>query len=246
MLTQATMQALRALGLVGMAEAVLAQAQQPDTQALSFDERFGLLVDHEWTYRQNRRLARRLQEAKLPVAACVEDIEYYPARGLDRARLQHLAQCAWVREHRPCLICGATGTGKTFVASALGNAACREGFSTRYYRVPRLLSDLALAHADGSYPRLLARLARIDVLILDDWGLAALSAAEGREILEVLEDRTERRGTVVTSQVPVDGWHDLIPSPTVADAILDRLIHNAHKLQLKGESMRKVRAKRDK
>src|SRR5262249_28592344 len=149
-------------------------------------------------------------------------------------------------EHRPCLICGATGTGKTSVASALGNAVCREGFSTRYYRVPRLLSDLALAHADGSYPRLLARLARIDVLILDDWGLAPLSAPEGRELLEVLEDRTERRGTIVTSQVPVDGWHDLIANPTVADAILDRLIHNAHKLQLKGESMRKVRAKRDK
>jgi DNA replication protein DnaC len=244
MLTQATMQTLRALGLVGMAEAVLAQAQQPDTQALSFDERFGLLVDHEWTYRQTRRLARRLQEAKLPVAACVEDIEYHPARGLDRAVVHQLARCAWVREHRPCLICGATGTGKTFIASALGNAACREGFSARYYRVPRVLSDLALAHADGSYPRLLARLARIDVLILDDWGLAPLSAAEGREILEVLEDRTERRGTVIASQVPVEGWHDLITGPTVADAILDRVIHHAHKLQLKGESMRKIRAKR--
>jgi len=246
MLTPATMQTLRALGLVGMAEAVLAQAQQPDTQALSFEERLGLLVDHEWTYRQNRRLARRLQEAKLPMAACVEDLEYYPGRGLDRALIQHLAKCTWVREHRACLICGATGTGKTFVAAAFGNAACRENFSTRYYRVPRLLSDLALAHADGSYPRLLARVARIEVLILDDWGLAALTAAEGREILEVLEDRTERHGTIVTSQVPVDGWHDLIASPTVADAILDRLIHHAHKLQLKGESMRKVRAKRDK
>jgi DNA replication protein DnaC len=240
MLTQPTIERLRALHLRGMAEALAGQQQQPDVQGLSFEERLGLLVDLEWAYRQNRRLARLLKTAKLRLPACMEDIDYQQPRGLDRAVMRHLATCQWIQEHQHVLICGPTGVGKTYIACALANAACRLGFNTRYYRVPRLLQDLATAKADGSFPRLMDTLARTEVLALDDWGLAPLSAAESRDVLEVIDDRSQKRSTIVASQLPLDHWYGSIADPTVADAILDRLIHGSHKLVLKGESMRKV------
>jgi len=170
----------------------------------------------------------------------LEDVDYHHPRGLDRSLLRTLGTGEWVRAHAVVLLSGPTGTGKSWIGCALGNAACRQGFSTRYYRVPQLISALALAHADGSYPRLLARLGKTHLLILDDWGLATLSAAEARELLEVIEDRAQARATLVTSQVPLDKLHGTIADPTVADAILDRLVHHAYKIAMKGESMRKV------
>jgi len=190
--------------------------------------------------RQNRRLARLLKEAKFRVAACMEDIDYQHPRGLDRTVMRSLATCQWVEYGQHILIVGPTGVGKTFIACALGNAACRHGYTVRYYRVPRLLTDLATARVDGSFRRILNTLSRTDVLILDDWGLAPISVAESRDLLEVIDDRTQARSTVIASQLPIETWHSVIGDATVADAILDRLVHGAHKLNLKGESMRKI------
>lgn len=240
MLTQKTLDRLHQMRLWGMAEAFAAQLQKPDYQALSFEERFGLLVDQEWASRQNRRLARLLSQARLRLPACLEDVDYRHPRGLDRSLLRSLSNGDWLRARQNVLITGPTGVGKTFIACALANAACRQGFTARYYRVPRLLAELGIARGDGSYPRLLNQLARIDLLVLDDWGLAPFTDTQGRDLLEVLDDRAQARSTIVASQLPPDHWHGLLPDPTVADAILDRLVHNAHKIALKGESMRKV------
>jgi DNA replication protein DnaC len=241
MLLQHTLDRLREMGLHGMAQALDTQRTHPDVQGLAFEDRLGLLVDQEWTLRQNRRLTRLLQEAKLRYpTACLEDVDYHHPRGLDRSLLRTLGTGEWIRAHDVVLMSGPTGTGKSWIGCALGNAACRQGFSTRYFRVPQLISTLALAHADGSYPRLLARLGKTHLLILDDWGLATLSAADARELLEVIEDRVLVRATLITSQVPLDKLHGTIADPTIADAILDRLVHHAHKINLKGESMRKV------
>jgi len=228
------------MNLHGMAEAFSAQATQADVQDLAFEERFGLLVDHEWTYRQDKRLKRLLREAKLRYDACLEDIDYRVPRGLDRGVLRHLATCEWVRLGQNVLISGPTGAGKTFVGCALGNAACRQGFRTLYVRVPRLLSELAIARGDGSYPKVMNRLAKTQLLILDDWGISPLGATEARDLLEVIEDRSQKHSTVAISQLPVENWHDAMADPSIADAVLDRLIHNAHKIFMKGESMRKV------
>jgi len=240
MLTQTTIERLRAMRLRGMADALTAQQQQPELQALAFEERLGMLVDQEWMDRQNRRLTRLLKAAKLRLAACMEDIDYQHPRSLDRAAMRALATCQWVQYGQHILIAGPTGVGKTFIACALGNAACRQGFTVRYYRVPRLLADLTTARADGSYPRLLGHLARTEVLILDDWGLVPISVTESRDLLEVIDDRSQTRSTIVASQLPIETWYSVIGDATVADAILDRLIHGAHKLLLKGESMRKI------
>jgi len=240
MLIQPTAERLRAMRLKGMAEALVAQQQQPDLQGLSFEERFGLLVDLEWAYRQNRRLARLLKVARLRLPACMEDLDYRPSRGLDRAVMRHLATCQWVQARQHVLVVGPTGIGKTFVACALGNAACRQGYTTRYYRVPRLLTDLATAKADGTYPRFMSTLARTDLLVLDDWALAPLPAADARDILDIIDDRSQQHSTVVASQLPIELWHGTIGDPSVADAILDRLVHQAHKIIMKGESMRKA------
>jgi DNA replication protein DnaC len=240
MLTQQTLETLRALGLRGMADAYQAQLADAEVQALSFDERLGILVDREWSARQTRRLVRRLQVATLPLPASIEDIDYTTPRGLIRT----LAEGRWLHEHLNLMLSGPTGVGKTYMASALGHAACRQGCSVRYYRVSRLTGELTLAKGDGSSPRLMRALAKTDLLILDDWGLAPLTASEARELLEVIDDRCTRRSTLIASQRPLEAWHGAIPDPSLADALLDRVVHTAHTIVLRGESMRKLRAKK--
>ncbi len=244
MLLHNTLEHLHALRLRGMAAALEEQLISSAATDLSFEDRIGFLVEREVTWRGDRRLQRLLQDAKLREDASVEDINFRAARGLDRSVLIRLATCEWIRQHQVVLIVGPTGVGKTYLSCALGQAACRRGFSTRYYRIGRLLGELALARADGSYAKLLGKLAKADLLILDDWGMAPLTDTERRDLLEVLEDRYGRRATLVTSQLPIEHWHEFLASPTLADAILDRIIHGAHKLILKGGSMRKAAATR--
>lgn len=239
MLHHPTLAKLHTLRLSGMLKALQEQAQQPELNALSFEERLGLLVDREITERDNRRLQSRLRQARLRQIACLEDIDYRHPRGLDRALLARLAGGQWLREHLNVLISGPTGIGKSFLACALAQSACRLGFSALYQRLPRLLEDIALARGDGRYTRLLATLARTDVLVLDDWGLCPLTEGGCRDLLEVLDDRYQRRCTVVTSQLPVEHWHDYLGHVTLADAILDRLVHNSYRLKLQGESLRR-------
>jgi len=239
MLTQQTLDLLHTLRLTGMAEALEEQRGRPDVAGLAFEERFALLLEREQAARQNRRLTRLLQLARFRLAACVEDVNFRATRGLDRALVMRLAAGAWIRQPATLLITGPTGTGKTFLACALGHAACRQGHTVRYVRLPRLLSEeLVRARGDGSYGKLLQTLAKTELLILDDWGLAPLGDRERRDLLEVLEDRSGRRATLVTSQVPVDLWHDLVGDPTFGDAILDRLVHQAHRITLTGASLR--------
>jgi len=242
MLNHPTMEKLHTLKFVGMATALAEQWNSSEIEALSFEERLGLLVDRELTYRDDRRMSSRLRRAKLRHNACLEDIDYRHRRGLDKALLTSMATCRWVEEHVNVLITGPTGVGKTWLACALAHQACREGHTALYQRLPRLLHDIALARGDGRYPKLLASLAKVDVLVIDDWGLAPMNTDDHRHLLEILEDRYGVRSTLVTSQLPLEKWHGLIGDPTFADAILDRLVHNAHKLNLKGDSMRKTKA----
>lgn len=239
MLNHPTLDKLQDLKLFGMLQALREQMQMPDCTALSFDERLGLLVDREATERDNRRLASRLRRAKLRQTATVEDIDYRHPRGLDKAVMLALAGCQWIQKHNNCIIIGPTGAGKSYIACALAHKACREGYSVLYLRLPRLLQDLATARGDGRYPRLLNTYARTDLLVLDDWGLTPLTEEQRKDLFEILEDRYDQRSTLVTSQLPIAKWHPIIGDPTLADAILDRLVHNAHKVALKGESMRK-------
>ena len=234
---------LHALKFTGMATAFAEQLDSTDITALSFEERLGLLIDREATYRDDRRMTNRLRRAKLRHNACLEDIDYRHRRGLDKALITSLATCRWLKDHLNVLITGPTGVGKTWLACALAHQACRESYTALYVRLPRLLHDTALARGDGRYPKLLASLAKLDLLVIDDWGLAALTTDNHRDLLEILEDRYATRSTLVTSQLPLDQWHGLIGDPTFADAILDRLVHNAYKFQLKGDSMRKKKAK---
>jgi DNA replication protein DnaC len=242
MLNQQTLEKLHALRLQGKAEAFRAQSQQEGITELSFEERFPLLVDQQWNWRQNRALERRLAKAKLRPRASVEDIDFRTPRGLDRALLRSLTQnSVWVREHQNLFLIGLTGIGKSFLGCALAEKACRDGFTALYTRATQLFRALALARADGSLRTLLARLARLDVLLVDDWAMAPLTAAERRDFLEICEDRYQMRSLILTSQLPVAKWHEQIGDPTLADSILDRLVHNAHRLEMRGESMRKKR-----
>jgi DNA replication protein DnaC len=226
-----------------MAKALREQLPLPEITALSFEERLGLLGDRELTERDARRLTTRWRQAQLRQTACCEDLDSRHPRGLDKALLTSLATCQWVRDHRTVLITGPTGVGKTWIACALGHQACRDGWTTLYLRLPRLLHDLLLAKGDGRYPKRMTPLAKTEVLILDDWGLAALSDENRRDLLELLADRPERRATLVTSQLPVEHWHEALGDPTLADAILDRLVHNAYKIAWHGDSLRKRLAK---
>jgi DNA replication protein DnaC len=226
-----------------MVDAIRQQLEQPSVQELSFEERLAMIVDREWLFRENRRLTRRLKEARLKQQAAVEDIDFRQPRGLDKSVMLTLSTCQWIRNHQNVIITGPTGIGKSYLAEALAQKACREGFTALYYRSPRLFRDLAIARGDGNYSKLLIKLAKTDLLVVDDWGLSSLTDAERRDFLEVMEDRHGSRSTVITSQYPVAKWHELIGEPTLADAILDRIVHNAHKIVLKGESMRKTRSK---
>lgn len=239
MLIHPTLEKLQTLRLAGMLKAFSEQLQIPDIHNLGFEERFSLLVDRELTERDNRRLSTRLKKARLRQSACLEDLDVKTSRGLDKALILSLAACTWIARSLNVLICGPTGVGKSYLACALAHKACLEGYSTLYLRLPRLFEDLRLAKADGRYGKLMLGYAKTDLLILDDWGLTSMTDPQRRDLLELLEDRYGRRSTIVTSQLPVSAWHEAIGDPTLADAILDRLVHNAHKIELKGESMRK-------
>jgi len=244
MLTHPTEQRLVALGLTGMAKALEEQRRQPDVAALLFEERLGLMVDREAIERENKRLVSRLKFAGLRQNAVVEDIDLKAARGLDKALFAKLVVGDWIAQKQNLIVIGKTGLGKSWIACALAHKACRDDRSVLYHRVPRLFDALALARGDGRHARLVKSIARVELLILDDWGLANLTPDQGRDLLEILDDRHGRGSTIVTSQVDVKHWHEMIANPTVADAILDRLVHNAHRMNLTGESMRKGAAKR--
>jgi DNA replication protein DnaC len=246
MLREPTMEKLQAMRLGVMAAAWSEQQRSADVIALSFDERFAMIVDAEWMARENKRLDRALKEAKLRIAeASVEGIDYPPRRELDKASVRQLGTCTWVEEHQVVIVTGATGTGKTYVSCALAQQACRKGYRAMYRRAPRFFDELRLARADGSYPRLLTRLARVDVLVIDDFAIAPITETERRDLLEVLEDRYAVRATVISSQLPPERWHDYLADPTVADAICDRVLHGAHRIALKGPSRRKEKEEKN-
>ena len=243
MLLSPTMEKLRLLKLAGMAKGLEEQQKLKSYQDLSFEERLGHLVDYEQALRENKKLTNRLTRARLKQQACIEDITYPPARGLDRALIRKLSTCSWLKEHHNLVITGLTGVGKSYIACALAHKACLEGYTSLYTRAPRLFSELETAKADGRYVKVLQAIAKVDLLIIDDWGLTKLNAREERELLEVMEDRYEIKSTIFSSQVPVKDWHELIPNKTIADAILDRVVHNSYRIELSGPSMRKEKNK---
>ena len=245
MLKHPTLTQLHALGLHGMAKAFDELAANGQAEGLDRLEWLTLLLDREAALRHDKRFTSRLRAARLRQQAAVEDVDYRSPRGLDRALFQKLAEGDWIKGHDNLVLVGPTGVGKSWLAAALGHKACRDNQSVLYQRVPRLFEDLALGRGDGRHPRLLKSLGRADLLILDDWGLAPLDAGARHDLLEILEERYGRRSTMITSQLPVDRWHDIIGDPTYADAILDRLIHNAHRIELTGESLRRGRGKQE-
>lgn len=243
MMTEHTLTQLRALKLDGMARAFEEQLASTATSSLAFEERFAMLIDREVNARDTRRVKRLLKNARLKSpCACLEDIDYRAGRTLDKRLMASLASGDWIRSAHNVLLTGPTGVGKTWIACALANQACRQGFSAHYVRVARLFEELRIAHGDGSFTTRLSQLARTDLLILDDWALNPLDSAARADLLEVLDDRVGTRSTIITSQLPVDKWHTYLGEPTLADAILDRLVHQAHRIAIKGESMRKKSA----
>lgn len=245
MLTNPTIETLKTLKVYGMLEALEEQQQTPAVQGLSFEERLALLIDRERLYRENQRRTRLLRGARLKVAeASIEDINYKAARGLDKRQIAQLATGEWIRRSQNLLITGATGSGKTWIACALAQQTCRQGHSVLYWRVPRLIEELRIAHGDGSYLKFLKTIAKAALIVLDDWGLTALATQDRADLLEILDDRVNTGSTLIASQLPIDKWHAYLGEPTLADAILDRLVHHSHRIELKipGESMRKARA----
>ena len=246
MLNQQTIEKLHLMRMRGMADAFTQQQEDPQNNQLSFEERFGLLVDRQWNWRQNRALERRLRDARLQGPACMEDIDYRAARGLDKAVVRSLIQDSdWVRRHQHIFLVGATGLGKTYLARAFGQKACRDGFTAYFATAAQLFRELELARADGSYAKKLRALGQVDALIVDEWAMAPLADAERRAFLEICDERYQTRATLLTSQLPVAKWHGQIGDPTVADSIMDRLVHAAHRLEMQGESMRKKRGGRN-
>ena len=243
MLNQPTLDKMHAMKMTGMAEALQQQLDSRSFNKLSFEERLGMLLDAEYAAREQRKLTRRLQRAKLrQPSACIEDIDFKTRRGLKRQALMALARCDWIDDALNVVITGPTGTGKTYLTCALANKACRSGFTAYYVRGAQLPQDMTVTRGDGSYPRLLRRITRTHLLVIDDWLLTPFTATERREILEVIEDRHERASTLIASQLPISAWHEALGEPTLADSICDRLIHAAHKIELKGRSMREIRA----
>lgn len=243
MLIQPTIENLKMLKLFGMVHALESQMQVPDHKDLSFEDRLGLIVDTELTFRESKKTKSRLKTAKLAQAALIEDLDVKGGRGIDKSTLASLATSDWVRLNQNVIISGATGVGKSYLACALTHKSCRDGFTAQYERVSRLLEELLLAKVDGRYNKLLADIRDKNVLVLDDFGLAPLTAENRRDLLEILEDRYDKGSTIITTQLPVEHWHEVIGDPTIADAILDRVVHNSHKIHLKGESRRKTKAK---
>jgi DNA replication protein DnaC len=244
MLNQQTLEKLHSMKLFGMSEAFRAQIESAQTSGLSFEERFALLVDEQWTWRENRALARRVRAAKLKERGVIEDINYQHPRQLDRKLIRSLVTSEWVRQHQNVLFIGPTGIGKSWLSCALAHKACRDGFTVLHKRTSELFRDLAVAHADGSFGRLLLKLSRIDILLLDDFAMAPFKDSERRDFLEICDDRYQRRSLLLTSQVPIAHWHEQIGDPTIADSILDRIVHNSYRVELNGESMRKKKGRK--
>jgi DNA replication protein DnaC len=242
MLYSQTLEKLRALRLDGIVQALEEQRKQSDITRLDFEERLALLVERQWLWKENRALAARLQRAQLKIpSACLEDIDYASPRGLKRAQIDQLRAGQWLNHNRNCIVTGPTGVGKTYLGCALGQQACRDGYRAIYYYAPKLFRGLQQAHADGSFTKLLKNIQKARLLIVDDLGLAAVGPKQYRDFLEILDDRNGLGSTLITSQFPVAQWHDMIADDTVADAILDRLVHKAYRLELKGESLRKTK-----
>jgi len=242
LLNEQTLEKLYVMRLNGMADAFKDQMMQPDMNELSFEERFAFLVDRHWTWREDRRLKMLLRNARLKDNACIEDIDYKSPRGINKSLILSLSGCDWIKNVQNIIVTGPTGVGKTYIACAFANSACRKGFSALYKRAPRLFQEIAIARADGSYPKLMNKIAKAKVLIIDDFCITPVKDAERKDLLEVIEDRQGLSSTIISTQIPIKNWYEAIGDPTIADAVLDRLIHNAHKIDLKGESMRKIRS----
>jgi DNA replication protein DnaC len=241
-LNEQTLEKLYSMKLNGMADAFKEQMRQPDMSELTFEERFGILVDNHWSWREDRQLKMLLKNARLKDNACIEDIDYKTPRGINKSVILSLSNCDWIKNIQNIIITGPTGVGKTYIACALANSACRKGFSSLYMRAPRLFQEIAVARVDGSYPKLMNKILKAKVLIIDDFCITPIKGAESKDLLEVIEDRQGLCSTIISTQLPVEKWFEAIGDPTIADAVLDRLIHNAHKIDLTGDSMRKNRS----
>lgn len=240
MLNHQTIEKLIQMKLPTMTKELRRQMEHPPTESLSFEERFGMIVDAEWTARKNNQLQRLLKAANLKIHnACLEDIDYAPDHNINKDMVSRIADCAWIKDGRALLIVGKTGTGKTFLSSAFGNAACRHGYKVKYYRVNRLLTDLSIGRGDGSYNKIMRDIKKIDLLILDDFGMSVLDTTTSRDLLEVIDDRFGVRGTIIASQLPIKNWHELFEDATIADAVLDRIIHNSYRFEPSGETRRR-------